>query len=139
MGISIRIFLVDDEGSLKRIPLTRYERLLRRDPKGNFPQYAGKRVRYVEVAVQYLERKPVEIIRILYLKLTFDSEGRIDAAERERQRRLGMEMLPPILPEHPSQKIVDGQHRFAQKSYDDRYRWTPTPEIYEAIVKAIFW
>ena len=52
---------------------------------------------------------------------------------------MGIEILPPILPEHSSQKIVDGQHRFAQKSYDDRYRWTPTPEIDEAIVKAIFW
>jgi len=139
MGISIRIFFVDDDGSLKRIPLTRYERLLRRDPKERLPHYAGKRVRYVEVVVQYLQRKPVEILRVLYLILTFDSEGRIDAAEQEKQRRLGMEMMPPILPEPSPKQIVDGRHRFARKSYDDRYRWTPTPEIDEAILKAIFW
>jgi len=139
MGISIRIFFVDDDGSLKRIPLTRYERLLRRDPKERLPQYAGKRVRYVEVVVQYLQRKPVEILRVLYLILTFDSEGRIDAAEQEKQRRLGMEMMPPILSESSPKQIVDGRHRFAGKSYDDRYRWTPTPKIDEAILKAIFW
>jgi len=139
MGISIRIFFVDDDGSIKRIPLTRYERLLRRDPKECFPQYAGKRVRYIEAAVQCLQRKPVEIIRILYLILTFDSQGMIDGAEQIKQMRLGMEMMPPVIPEHPSKHVVDGRHHFARKSYDDRYRWRPTPEIEEAVVKAIFW
>ena len=109
--------------------MTRYERLLHRDPKERLPQYAGKRLRYVEVAVQCLQRKPVEIIRILYPILAFDSEGRIDADEQEKQRRLGIEMIPPILPDHPSKQIVDGKHRFAKKSYDDRFRWTPTPEM----------
>ena len=139
MGISIRIFFVEENGSLKRIPLTRYERLLDRDPKERLPQYAGKRVKYVEVAVQYMQRKPVEILRVLYLILTFDSEGMVDGAELEKQMRLGLEMMPPIPADRSFKQVVNGQHRFAQKSYDDRYRWAPTPEIKEAIVKAIFW
>ena len=81
MGISIRIFFVNDDGSLKRIPLTRYERMLHRDPKERLPQYAEKRVKSVEVAVQCLQRKPEQIVRIIYPILAFDSEGRIDANE----------------------------------------------------------
>ena len=48
MGIGIRVFLVDDDDSIKRLPLTRYERLARRDPKERLPQHAGKRVRFAE-------------------------------------------------------------------------------------------
>jgi hypothetical protein len=36
-------------------------------------------------------------------------------------------------------KVVDAEeHRFLQKRYNNRYNWEPTPEIEEAIVKAIF-
>jgi hypothetical protein len=109
MGISIRIFFVEDSGSLKRIPLTRYERLLHHDPKERLPQYAGKRVKYVEVAVQYRQRKPVEILRVLYLILTFDSEGMVDGAELEKQMRLGLEMMPPIPTDRSFKQVVNGQ------------------------------
>jgi hypothetical protein len=44
MGISLRIFLVNDDDSIKRLPLTRYERLMRGDPKERLPECAGKRV-----------------------------------------------------------------------------------------------
>lgn len=51
MGIGLRIFLVNDDDSIKRLPYTKYERLLQQDSGVRFPQYAGKRVRYVEVAI----------------------------------------------------------------------------------------
>jgi hypothetical protein len=33
---------------------------------------------------------------------------------------------------------VDAEHHFLQKHYENRYLWRPTPEIEEAIVKAVF-
>jgi len=45
MGISLRIFIVNDDDTLQRLPLARYDRLLERNPKESMPQYAGKRVR----------------------------------------------------------------------------------------------
>ena len=32
MGLSIRVFIVEDDDSIKRLPLAQYERLLERDP-----------------------------------------------------------------------------------------------------------
>lgn len=52
MGIGLRIFLVNDDDSLERLAVARYERLLRRDPEECLPQYAGKRVRYALVAYE---------------------------------------------------------------------------------------
>ena len=138
MGIGIRVLLIDDDDSIKRLPLTRYERLVRRDSNEQLLQYAGKRVRFAEVAVKLEERKPVRIVRVIYGIMPFDSEGRIDAAEYEKEMRLSAEMMPPILADRPSPKIVDAQHKFAKKRFNDQFRWEPTYQIEKAIVEAIF-
>jgi hypothetical protein len=137
MGIGLRIFLVNDDDSLERLAMARYEGLLRRDPEECLPQYAGKRVRYALVAYEVENRKPVEILRIEYSYLSLDSEGRIDAAEQEREMMLAVEVLPPVLPEQQSRQLVDAQHRFAKKRYDHKYRWIPSPELETAIVNAV--
>lgn len=138
MGIAIWIFFVNDDDSIQRFPLARFERLIDRNPNERLPQYANKRVRYVEVALELEQRKPVGILRILYLILPFDSEGRVDAAEQEKERRLGVEMLPPILMDRSAKHVVEARHRFAKRRFDNEYRWEPTQEIEFAIMATIF-
>jgi hypothetical protein len=138
MGISLRIFLVNDDDSIQRLPLARYVRLIHRDPKERLPQYAGRRVRYVEVALELEQRRPVRILRILYLILSLDPEGRIDAAELEKQRRLGFDMVPPVLTDRGANQVIEARHFFAKKRFDKEYRWNPTPEIEASIPEAIF-
>jgi len=138
MGTGLRIFLINDDDSLQRFPLARFERLIDRDPKERLPEYAGKRVRYALVIVDLVNRKPVEILRIQYSILTFDSEGKIDAAELEKEMRLGVDMVPIGKTTPTSLKVVDAEHHFLQKRYENRYLWRPTPEIEEAIEKALF-
>jgi len=137
MSITVWIFIVNDDDSILRFSLARFERMIGRDPNECLPQYAGKRVRYVEVALELEQREPVEILRILYLVLPFNSEGRVDAAEQENERRLGAEMIPPIM-DRGSKQIVEAGHLFAKKRFDNEYRWTPTPEIEAAIINAVF-
>ena len=137
MGMTVWIFIVNDDNSIRRFPLTRYARLIEGDPKEHLPKYAGKRVRYVEVALELEQKKPVSILRLLYLILPLDSEGRVDAAELEKERRLGGEMIPPIL-DRGSKQVVEAGHLFAKKRFDNEYRWTPTPEIEAAIINAVF-
>ena len=86
MGIGLRIFIVNDDDSLERLALTRYERLMQRDPDTSFPQYAGKRVRYAEVAIEFENRKPVEILRMEYFIMHFDSKGWIDGTVQDELR-----------------------------------------------------
>ena len=138
MGTGLKIFLINDDDSLQRFPLARFERLIDRDPKERLPQYAGKRVRYALVIADLVNRKPVEILGIQYSILTFDSEGKIDAAELEKEMRLGVDMVPIGTTAPTSRKVVDAEHHFLQKRYENRYLWRPTPEIEEAIVKAVF-
>ena len=138
MGIGLRIFLVHDDDSIQRLSLACYERLLRRDPKERLPQYAGRRIRYAMVVLELANRKPVEIMKAQYSFLSFDSEGRIDLTEQEREVRLALEALSPLHKEQQSHRVIDAQHKFAKKRYNNAYRWTPRPEIETAIVEAIF-
>ena len=139
MGISVRIFIVHNDGSLKRFPLARFERLFQGHPNERIPEYAGKkRVRYVLVVVDLVNRKPVEILSIQYPILTIDSKGKIDADELQKEMRLGVDMVPIWTSQRKSDKVVDAEHLFHQRRYYNRYKWEPTPEIEEAFVKAIF-
>ena len=119
MGIGIRIFVVNDDDSIKRLALARYDRLLERDPKERLPQYAGKRVRYALAVVDLVDREPVEILRIQYSYLSFDSEGCIDPVEGEREARLLLEILPP----EPIIRYPRSEERRVGK--ECRSRWSP--------------
>jgi len=137
MGVSLRIFLVNDDDTIKRFPLTRYERLMHGDPGECVPEYAGKRVRYAEVALEVADRKPVRILRMQYFIMSFDSRGRIDVSERQKEKRLAMDLLPPVDVNTQSKQVIDATHRFAKKRYDNEYRWIPSPEIEAEIVRAV--
>ncbi len=138
MGISIRVFIVNEDDTLTRIPLSRYERLLKGDPEECFPQYAGKRIRYALAMVDLVNRKPTEILRMEYSMLSFDPNGKVDPAEKEKTARMAMDAIPPLLMEQSHQKVIDAQHHFAKKRYEREFIWTPSPEIETAINEAIF-
>jgi hypothetical protein len=138
MGTGIRIFFVHDDGSLKRFPVARFERLFQGHPEEYLPEYAEKRVRYALVTLDLENRKPVEILGIGYHILTFDSEGKIDANELQSKMRLWVDQMPNGTATRTNPKIVDAEPLFLQKRYNNRYNWKPTLEIEAAIFKAIF-
>ena len=72
MGLSIRVFIVEDDDTIERLPLTRYERLLKRHPDERLPKYAGKRVRYALIVVDLVNRRPTEVVRDEFAYLDFD-------------------------------------------------------------------
>jgi hypothetical protein len=51
MGLATRIFIVNDDDTLKRMPMKRYHRLFKRDPEEQFLEYADIRIRYVLVVL----------------------------------------------------------------------------------------
>jgi hypothetical protein len=138
MGLSIRIFIVADDNTIKRLPLARYERLLKRDPDERLLEYAGKRVRYALIVVELINRRPVEVVRDEYAYLDFDDEGRLKVSEHEQKASLAFDMLSFFSSEQHDKRIIDARHKFAKKRYFDKYRWEPTDEIVSSIAEAIF-
>ena len=138
MGLSIKIFIVEDDDTIKRLPLACYERLHKRDPDERLSKYAGKRVRYALIVVDLVNRKPIEIVKDQFAFLDFDDEGQLKVSEHEKKESLAFDMLPPLLSDQTNDRIIDARHKFAKKSYFDKFSWTPTDEIVAAIAEAIF-
>mgnify|MGYP001824686447 FL=1 len=138
MGLSIRIFIVEEDDTIKRLPLARYERLLKRDPNESLPKYAGKRVRYALIVVDLVNRRPIEVIRDEFAYLDFDEEGRFKEPEHEKEESSALDMLDFFSTEQRDKRVIDARHKFARKRYFDKHWWDPTDEIVTAIAEAIF-
>lgn len=138
MGIGVRIFLIEDNDSIHRVSMARYNRMTNPDTDEYFTQYAGKRVRCAMIFLEVEKRKPLSVVRAEYYYLPFDNQGRIDTTEQEKQLRLSSEIAPPIFEEQGPKKVLDAQSRFAKKRYKQEFQWTPSPETEIAIMKTIF-
>ena len=137
MGLGMRIFMVKDDGSLVRPPFGRYNRLIRHNARERLPEYATKPVRCAVIVVESKGRIPVEILKSQYSYLSFDYDGRLLEEGDERQVRLAMDTLEPVIADKDRQ-VVDVRHKFARKRYAREYLWQPSPEIESAIWKEIF-
>jgi hypothetical protein len=61
--------------------------------------------------VKFSQRKPIEIARIIYLTLPFDSEGRIGLAEKQREKGPAKKAENPLFTkEELAGPIIDGWH-----------------------------
>ncbi len=138
MGLSIRVFIVEDDDSINRLPLAQYERLLKRDPNESLPKYAGKRIRYALIVVDLVNRKPIEIVRDEFAYLDFDEEGQFKEPEHGKEESSALDMLDFFSLEQQDKRVIDARHKFARKRYFDKNRWEPTDGIIAAIAEAIF-
>jgi transposase len=138
MGLSIRVFIVEDDNTIKRLPMIRFERLLNRDPNEKLSKYAGKRVRYALIVVDLVNRRPIEIVKDEFAYLNFDDEGRLEFSEHEQAESLAFDMLNFFSLKQKDKRVIDARHKFAKKRYFDKYRWEPSNEIISTISEAIF-
>ena len=136
MGLSIGIFIVEDDDTIKRLPLARFERLLNRDPDERLSKYARKRVRYALIVVDLVNRKPIEVIRDEYAFLDFDREGRLKEPEFENEEISAFDMLDFSSSEQQDSRVIDARHKFARKRSFDKHKWKPTDKIVTAIAEA---
>jgi hypothetical protein len=137
MGIGYRIFIIEENGTLKRLPSVRLQRLLRYEPKESLPEYAGKRVRCATVLLEVAGRKPISIIHTDYWLLLFDAKGQIDSDEWKSGLHFFMDMAFSSNRETKRKshgKIIDARNLFPRR----RFLWEPNLKIEKAIEDVIF-
>jgi len=142
MGIGLRVFYIKDDDSIVRISWPRYEKLIYRKPGGNFPDFAGEKVRFAQVGVVFENRKPISVCYDNYYILTFDSQGWPDKEIHHQERRLMSEvasqpMLHPFFRKHEP-NVIDANNRFAKRRYEYLYKWKPSEKIVAQIGLLIF-
>lgn len=138
MGFGLRIFFIDENDKIIRVPMARFERIRDMDPKESLPEYRNSRIRYAEIIVELQNRKPISIARIVYGYLQIDSEGKVDREFLNMEGQVAINMMPSIpLPGEP-ENVVHASNRFAQKRFKDEFTWTPSFELEQEIIKKSF-
>ncbi|HRE87090.1 MAG TPA: hypothetical protein PLB40_12355 [Accumulibacter sp.] len=120
MSIGVRVMFLDGDRII-RVSQRRFDRVLNEA----MPEYAGQRVRCAMVYVQLADRKPVEVVRIDYMVLPLDPEGRLDADLQSRKMMLAGEMFGRGIA-GTSERVVDFGPYLAERQYHAEYNWKPT-------------
>ena len=132
MSIGVRIMFLDGDRII-RVSQRRFERLVDRDLNEAMPEYAGQRLRCAMVYVQLADRKPVEVVRIDYMVLPLDTEGRVDSDLQSRKMMLAGEMFGFGMT-GTAERVVDFGPYLAEKQYRAEYKWKPTENEERALV-----
>ena len=141
MGVSVRVFLVDDQGKLVRFPYARFARLWRYDPVESLHELSARFVRFALAYVQFVERKPQHVLHVDYPRIELDDEGRFDQDARQRCLRLvsasmDSSWIDPAGEERGN--VIRAEHRFHRARYKDEFSWEPSMKQREELHRLVF-
>jgi hypothetical protein len=124
MGISSRMFLLDQDDHLYRLPNSTFERM--RQDSGSHPitRFASQRVRMADLLVELLDRQPIRVVRSTYGIFTFNADGCFDLNTFERQQwaRAEQALAPMSIEFGGKSTVVDAKTRFVAQGG----QWIPS-------------
>jgi len=131
MGISCRMFLLDKEDHLYRLPNAKFDQILRDPTSCRFTLFAGTRVRMTDVAVELLDRQPIRVVWITFGFLAFGDDGYFDFNAFDRHQRARAELAMALTTAEPKGEgmVVDATNRFVAQGG----RWTPSRPLQRLI------
>jgi hypothetical protein len=129
LATGLRIFIVGNDGSVRPVPVTRYDALVQRDQRGSLPEFAGKRIHAAIVSVQLESRQPVVVIGVEYDIWYMDRDGFISEQRDRELVRAAVESLP-VLVALSGDPLAKERARFRRQRIKHEYRWTPSPELH---------
>jgi len=117
MGFSFRMFLLDQDDGLYRLPNAKFWTMLQDPTSHRLLRFAGARMRMTDVAVELQNRKPIRVVRITFGFLSFDRKGYFDASAFDRHQRARAELglAVPIEETGGARTVVDAANRFVAK------------------------
>ena len=134
MGLSFRIFLLDQNDVLFRLPNTKFDQMLRNPTSHRLPRFAGMRVRMTDVGVELIDRQAVQVVWITFNVLTFDDDGYFDASAFDRHQRARAEQGWAKLGDEPTRvpTVIDAASRFVAQGGS----WKPSGKLQRVIDQA---
>ena len=127
MGLSSRMFLLDQDDKLYRLPNSSYEQMLHDPVRSPLTLFASQRVRMADLLVELLNRQPIRIVRSTYGIFTFNADGCFDPNTFERQQwaRAQQALAPLPIEVSGTSTVVDAKTRFVAQGGN----WTPSPAL----------
>lgn len=134
---SVRIFFITDEDEILKVPIAKFERMLKGSYEEKTERFAGKRIRAAEIAVMIENRKPVVVLRAIYYYLHFNEKGILDYDRFMKDGTLVAKAgIPEFLMEEKQDNIINAQQEFAKKQRDHAVWWKPNMQLERDILDA---
>ena len=135
MPTSYRMFLVEDDETLKSLPARVANRLY---DEAHFPEYAGMRIRYLEAAIENEGGKPVRLIAHAAGYLYIDETGRPDRDKVQDAVSLAMKVDDASRGSDQPKNVIGITGRLSAKKLESEHRWKPTDRHITDLTAAIF-
>lgn len=136
MAMRVRLFVFDDDGSLRRLPKELADELV--TGRTRLQEYAGRTLRIAEVILKTEGRKPVRVVSVKGLFWHFDERGELRSLTRpvaedfRTKRALQEEAAGNAGP------VVSISARMARKRWEAQNQWEPTPSDITRVVNSIW-
>jgi hypothetical protein len=123
MGVALRYVISDESGRLTRIPTARWGRAFHE--KESLPEYAGRGLKVIEVAVRMNGRVIEQVLRILPFRIRVRTNGYLDT---RGHAKLAVRRLSLF-----TEDAVDVEHEIARLELDANYFWEPEQVHWRAL------
>ena len=98
--------------------------------------HSGKPVRCAIVFLEFENRRPTRILRTEFNVLYIDEKGGLDSDAQSQQLRLiGQSLDDTLAMGSPRGNVVDMRPRLARKKLREKFEWTPTEDVLDAIFR----
>ena len=133
----LKIFFITDEDEILKVPIAKFERMLKGSYEEKTERFAGKRIRAAEIAVMIENRKPVVVLRAIYYYLHFNEKGILDYDRFMKDGTLVAKAgIPEIFMKEKQDNIINAQQEFAKKQRDHAVWWKPNMQLERDILDA---
>ena len=135
MGITRRYFVVNDDDSIKTIPVVRVNKLYNFAQDVFYPELADKKVRMIFVWVKTEKGRLIAITSIEGSYLVFDSEGRISREWWNQQCQQAMNRYGEAMFSGLHKKVVYAATRFQDKK--EKWVWEVSSNMVDQILNLL--
>ena len=136
-SVSIRMFFITDDNEIIKVPIAKFERMLKGSYEKNTDRFAGKRVRVAEIAVMIEDRKPVMVLRAIYFYLHFNEKGILDFNRLIKDGNIvATAGIPDIFIDKMPDNIINAKQEFAKRKRDHTVWWKPNMQLERDILDA---
>ncbi|SFC94953.1 hypothetical protein [Pseudoalteromonas denitrificans] len=135
MGIRPKVHFFDTSNNLKKIPYSKFDRLLAGDQKVCYQQYASQRIKCAISYVEILNRQPIKIVHCDYIIIPFNEVGGLNIVEYQHGKALMYQSIDLL---SDLNNIIDLQRLKAQKQFSNDFTWQANQQQIKAIVDQIF-
>ena len=125
MGLSVRYFVAEDDGTVTRVPRARYQRWCF-DDEALPATRAARELRVLEVVVEMDHHRVEDVLHILPFRHWVRDNGKLDASAAMRLAMKRCDLLGPGV-------AADAQTLIEQLEADANYFWVPTDRELEAL------